>query len=236
MKFSHTFRALVVVSCCVIGTSAARIGYAQHIHDSHPEALHGGPNGTDYVRIALEDWSGVNPSVTVTGNTWQVVANVSRANNSCNDAPVTMTQSYQRTQSVSVTISATASAGLKGAADMLFAELEGSVGVSGTTSAGYTWTSTETFNISDSMVLPPCEKVKFGEAINKKVASGTIDYWDHRITCQSTIDSHLANDWCNRAILSGTATGYMERRGGWTADGTVEGCDCSGGGGACGGG
>lgn len=179
-----------------------------------------------YIRTELEGWGGVNPVVTVPESSWEVAVNVVRSNATCNPATVTINQSYSRTQTINVGVSANASAGLKAAGDMLFAELEGTVGVSFTFTGSYSISWDQTFTVIDSMELSECEKVQIIEKINRLSATGTIVYYDHRIICQCLDCGQSVYSFCNVETILGIATGYMERDGIWNSIGGVEGCDC----------
>lgn len=191
--------------------------FGEHVHDLHPTTSHGNQlaDGGYARRVALEDGEGFSSIVTLDSDAWEVILDHIENNYTGTPVPVTISQQRSRTHSVSVGGEVSVGGSVEAEAGQLFAKLKATAEANVTFSGSWTGTYEEGINISSSNTVPPHWSYQYQYKKKSKTASGYVDCYDHKITCQCSNCTYQWVNYCNQVTLTGSAEGWGVESGNW---------------------
>ena len=194
-----------------------------HIHDLHPASPHGPSD--QYTRTSLiENWSGTE-QVQQDSETIDTLFERRFKNCTCEEVAIEIKEKEERTHEVNLHGELTVGASYEAEAHALMASVKATAHAEVTVGAGYTWTKTKIYEVTQSTKNPKCNIKDFKSTIKRVTASGTKDIADHKIVCTCTC-GHEQTLYCNFQTLSATGVGFRGQEDEWSAVGSCKPCPC----------
>ena len=131
-------------------------------------------------------------------------------NISCGDLVAWRTLETTQTHSVSVSGSYEFGSSAEIAAKALFGEIKGSVQAKVTVGASLTVSESVTLETKALVSTTPCVSRKLSLIDTKRIATGTIEFWDCEVTCKCTGCQKTHTTYCNKQTISGSGTGWVQ--------------------------
>ncbi|MCC6285589.1 MAG: hypothetical protein IT439_09870 [Phycisphaerales bacterium] len=201
--------ALALASVVVMSTPALAQGGS--CASTHPTTCHSAVHIVEMQRTALQS----NWVEYIEANAEEPVPETLCAYTfeACAGQPldVSITETFQRTESVSVEGSAGATSSIKlSLAQPLVAEAGASINIS----AQWNITTTVTITVEQSTVVPACQRFSYQALTFKRTSSGSAVEWASKGSCTDLCPAGGVNPWyghnwkCGQRIVTGTAVGY----------------------------